>query len=255
MADENKTPDKGNGNETPPAGITPDEVGKMVHGALADFAARKLPGMISESISGIGLEDKIAEAIAKATPKPPEGGDKKKGDGKPDLPPEVQAQLQKLASDLENEKAARTAAEKQRIEIEQARRFDAGLSDFRSAVSQKVRPELLDVFVRDVASGQRRLSVSEDGEARLRVRKAPYKGAPEEEVDLPLGEAVPILLASKDAAPFLPAPGGGSSSSHGTNLPTFTLPSSGGDNNARSEHDKAQAVVKKLQDMGLDPTL
>lgn len=254
MADDNKKPDEGNEND-PPKGVTPDEVGKMVHGALADFASRKLPGMISESISGLKLEDKIAEAIAKTAPKPPEGDGKKKGD-KPDLPPEVQAQLERLASDLEAEKAARTAAEKERVEIEQARRFDAGLGEFRSAVAQKVRPELLDVFIRDVANGQRRLSVNEDGEARLRVRKAPYKGAPEEDVDLPLGEAVPILLASKEVAPFLPAPGGGNGPNqpNGNPLPTFTLPSSGGDN-ARSEHDKAQAVVKKLQDMGINPDI
>jgi hypothetical protein len=245
MADDpSKTPD---GDQ--PKSLSEEDVGRIVNAAVTSQLKRMVPSAISDAVKGLDLDSKFEALAAKLAPAQPE---KPQGEGSASaLPAEVQAQLKKMADELESEKAARVAAEQQRAEIENARRFDSGLSAFRGAVAQKVRPDLLDVFVRDIAHGQKRLTVGEDGTAKLTVRRVPYKGAPEETVDLPLEEAIPLLLSQKDVAPFLPAPGG----QQGGNgqqpaikgLPLGIPVSTGGDS------DKLAASLAAFEKLGIDP--
>jgi hypothetical protein len=249
MPDDKKPDEKGTQDE--PKFVTADEVGRMVHGAMTDLAERKLPGLITKSLESVNLADTIKAEVAKLAPPKddPKGSD---DGGKPTVPPEVQAQLETLAASLEQEKAARENAERSRVELEQQHRRAGAKTAFRDAVSDKIRGDLLPVFVNHYADSQGLLSVNDEGVPLLKVKKAPYKGAPEEDVSLPLDQAVPILLAQKDVHPFLPAPGGqqgdGDQKRRGPLTPPVIPAGADGD-----DVSKADRVVQRLSEMGVEP--
>jgi hypothetical protein len=238
----------GNGPKT----LTEEDVGRIVNAAVTSQLKRALPTAISEAIGAINFGEQIEGAVKKLIPQPPaDNGDGKGGKGQPtsDIESKLQKQLETIATELENEKKARQAAEQAREEAETQRKRDAALSAFRSGVAPKVKPELQDVFVEHF--GSRRLKIDKDGNPLLTVRRAPYKGAPEEDADLPLGEALPLFLASKDVQPFLPAPGG-QQGGDGRGNQRRAVPRVPGSD--ASDSDKADAALATLADLGIDPS-
>ncbi len=234
----------------PPKTLTDEQeqqVGRIVNAAITSQLKRfDVEGKIKEAIEGLDLESKIKSALEGVVPKPGEGGPDK--DKKKDVPPEIQAQLQKLADDLETEKAARKSAEEQRVKAEQDARFNEARSVLRNLLAPKVRPELLDVLVDKLAKLDGRLKVDEDGNATLAVKKAPFKGAAEEDVDLPIDDGVKSLLGSKEIHPFLPAPGGQQGGGGPGKGPGNRVPSSGGGGG----DDLDAAFQKRLEEVGID---
>jgi hypothetical protein len=201
-----------------------------------------LPASIQEAMGGLKLDEQIGAALAKLQPPPPPEGDKA---AKPGTKNELEQQLKDLATKLEQAEAARVAADKLRLETEQARRLDAANTAFRAALQPKLRPELLDVAVSHWGSVQQRLKLDEAGSPVLRVKRAPYKGAPEQDEDLPIAEAIPLLLASEEAKPFLPPPapmpgrGGAGPKQFGSNgIPSYDGP-------ANSDEERAQRAMAK----------
>lgn len=231
--------------DPPPAGITEEDVGRIVNSAVTSQLKRLLPTAIGEAMGGLKLDEQIAAAIAKVSPPPPDDP-KDKGKGtKTDL----EKRLEEMATKLETSEKRASDAEKLRLETEQARRLDAGTTAFRSALQAKLRPELLDVAVSHWGATQQRLKLAEDGSPLLRVKRAPYKGAPEQDEDLPLDQAIPILLAAEEAKPFLPAPaplpgrGGGAPRSSVTDgLTRFDTP-------ANTDEERAQRAATREQEI------
>ena len=200
----------GDGNKTPKP-LTEEDVGRIVNSAVTAQLKRSLPQAVTEAVTGLKLDEQIGAAVAKLqSPKlePPAGGEGDDGGSGRVTTKDLQKQITTLSEKLEASEKKATAADQQRVEIEQRVRFDRGLTAFRSGVQQHVKSDLLDVFVEHHGRTKGRLKVDENGNATLTVKKPPYKGAPPVDEDLPLAEAIPLLLASEEAKPFLPAPGG-----------------------------------------------
>lgn len=236
-----------------PRGLTEEDVGKvigpMVNGAVTNHLKKALPAAMADALAGLKLDEKIAEAMKLATTKAPDDGG---GSGGGKKKTELEAQFAELAGKLEAAEKRALDAERARQDTEAKRQQDAALAAFRAAVAPKVRPELLDVAVSHWATVEGRLKVGEDGTPTVRVRRAPYKGAPEVDEDVPMAEALPVLLAAPEAKPFLPAPAappprGGAPAGRGA----FTAP---GGNGAAPMDDqaRAQAVLEGLARAGLD---
>jgi hypothetical protein len=185
-------------------------IGQTVNSAITTHLKRSLPGAVAEGFKSLNLGETIAAEVAKLAPaKPAEGGgddDKGKGGkGKSSTDPAIEQQLKDLATKLEASENARIAADKARVDAEQKRLLDGAATQFRNGLQPKLRSELLDVAVGHFGKD---LKLAEDGSPLIRVKRAPYKGAPEQDEDVPLAEGLPLLLASEGMKPFLPPPGG-----------------------------------------------
>ena len=228
------------------AALTEEDVGRMINGAFTSQLKRLLPGMISEAVSGLKLDEKLAAIEAKVaeSAKPQEST---KG-GKGSEESETTKELKAIKVQLEEEKAARVAAETARQQADEQRLFDGAKLALRGALKEKANEDFLDDWVDRLAVLDKKLTVTDDGAAILKVKRVPYKGAQEEEVDLPLAEAVPILLARPESKKYLPAPSG--ASGKGARGPTngsatTRVPSANSDNPL----DRAQA---KLAELGIN---
>jgi hypothetical protein len=146
----------------------------------------------------------VTELAPKAEPEPdPKGGKK------PHTDDAVAKQLQDLAGKLEASEKRAAAAEQARADEANSRALDRAKADLRSALQPKVRHEGLDSLVKLLTDADKTVKLGEGGVPLMTVKRAPYKGAPEQDEDLPLAEAVPLWLASESAKFWLPAPGTG----------------------------------------------
>lgn len=228
-------------------------VGQTVNSAVTNHMSRNLGKGISEALKGLNWGEVLGPEIAKLAPKGDDSGGKggggtgaDDGKGKAGGDPVLQQQLSKLAGELEKERQARQESDRLRLETENQRRVDQATTELRGLLQPKLRPELLDVFLRDLTVGQKRLTVGEDGKATLKVKKAPYKGAPEQDEDLPLAEAVQLLLEREETKAFLPAPGGGPGKRGGA-------PGTGGAGAPKTDSkDPLDRVAARLADLGMD---
>lgn len=183
-------------------------IGQTVNSAVTSHLKRSLSGAIAEGFGALKLNETIAAEVAKLAPaKPADGGDddKTKGKGGKGTDPAIEQQLKDLATKLETSESARIAADKARVDAEQKRLLDGAVTQFRNGLQPKLRGELLDVAVGHFG---KELKLAEDGSPLIRVKRAPYKGAPEQDEDVPLAEGLPLLLASEGMKPFLPPPSG-----------------------------------------------
>lgn len=235
--------------ENQPKPLYEEDVGKIVNAAVTSHNGRMQKAL--EASFAAKLEEfktEFSKQFAAPAPKSDKGGDE--GGGKPGTKSELERQIQSLAEKLEASEKARQAEAQRASEIEQQSKFSSAKNAFRSAVAAKVRPELLDPFIELYAGPYGRLKVSEDGKPILTVKRAPYKGAPEQDEDLSLEEAVPVLLASKDVSPFLPAPGGQQGGNgipqQRTQLPAYQLAAQD-----QSDMAKLHAVGEALKAAGL----
>lgn len=259
MAPEGDGGGGGGAPPAPPAGggdpklLTEEDVGRMVNAAITSHLKRsqtETNKLITESIAGLKIDDKLSELVKQIKPvvEPDKDPSGKKG--------EMERQLQDLASKLELSEKRAQAAESARIEADNKRRFDNAMVEFRSMLQPKVRGELLNVAANNWALIEQRLKVAEDGSSTLRIKRSQYKGGPEQEEDIPLVEAVPILLASADAKPFLPAPSGGQQERPGApNARPPRTPAAGNQNPSAadtSDAAKAQAVLDSLAAKNID---
>jgi hypothetical protein len=127
-------------------------------------------------------------------------------DGKQQRDDSVKKDLERFAIELDAERSARKAAEAKTAEVEGQRRFDGAREKLKGLLKEKAHPDFLDDWVDRLTVVQKRLSVGEDGSATLRVRHIPYKGATEEETDLPLEQAVAALLQRPEEKKFQGVP-------------------------------------------------
>lgn len=236
---------EGGGEGTSKPALTEEDVGKIVNSAVTSQLKRVLGPALTEALGGLKLDEKISEAISKSVPA--------KGEEEPEKKAKetaLEKTVRELSEKLEKSEARTTEAEKRNAQIEQDRRFDTGVATLRSQLDGKVNKLYLDDAVDRWAKLEGRLKVGEDGSATFRVKRAPYKGAPEVDEDLPLADAIPLLLASKDAARFLPVPGGGNGTTKTTRAPTGAA-NAGGANGGAS--DPMTKSINDLAAIGVDP--
>lgn len=182
--------------------MTEEQIGAMVNGAVEGKLRKLLPSAMTEAISSLKLEEKIAEAVAKVAPKPPDdtGKDKKPAES------ELEKQIRTLAKNLEDEKAARVVAETAKQQAEERQRFDGARQSLRTALKEKANEDYLDDWVDRLSVLEKRLSFGEDGAPLLKVRRVPFPGAPEGDEEMPLADAVKVLLARPEAKKYLAVP-------------------------------------------------
>ena len=224
-------------------------IGAIVNSAVTTHLSRiDFGAKVTESLGKVEWAKVLTEPLKTLIPQTDSGsgggGDddpsKGKGGGKgKGGDPALEQQLQKLATDLENERKARTLAEQATKDAETKRQLDRANAEVRNALQPKLRDDLLSVAVGHFGKS---LKLDDKGNALLSVKKAPYKGAPEEDMDVPLAEGLPILLASVDMKPFLPPPGGGADPRRGG------TPSAGGGRGAPAldSKDPADRVAARL---------
>lgn len=229
-------------------GLDEEAIGKIVNAAVTSHLKRMIPNAITESLKTIDwggtlgtIVDEKLKSFQPATSSKDESGSEGAA-GKTD--PAIEKQLRTLSEKLEASERRAAKAEEERQQIETQRQRDAAVGAFRSAVQAKVKPELLDVFVDHYTT--KRLSLDEKGNPLFTVRKAPYKGAPEEDTKLTLDEAIPLLLSSKEASPFLPAPGGQQVGG------VVRAPHA---SSSQGSSDPAMRTMEALQKQGIDPSV
>ena len=240
----------GGGDDKTPKPLTEEDVGNIANSAVTAHLKKAIPRAVSDAIAALKLDEQIGTAIAKLAPPAKPAGSEEGGsdDGSGRVTTKaLQQQLTTLQEKLDASEKKSVELERQRIEIEQRSRFDAAKGSFRSAIQPKVRPELLDVLVDNVATVQQKLKVDDAGQTTLTVKRAPYKGAPPVDEDLPLAEAIPLWLATDDVKPFLPAPGGHQEDKK--KQPGYQLQAG-----ANADKDPASAAMAALEAAGIDPS-
>lgn len=97
------------------------------------------------------------------------------------------------------------AANKQAAAEKRAR--DQGAQARLISALSKVKPEVKELLA-TTWNATGKVTFDADGNPMLRVRKAPAKGLPEEDVELPLEDGVSHWLSTKEAEAYLPPPTG-----------------------------------------------
>ena len=231
-----------------PEYVTADDVARVVNSAVTSQLKRALPNTVKAALGELNLDEKIAEVVKTALPQPQEQSETQTDSAKDEATRKMEAAIEKLSKELEAEQAKREAAERASADEAQKRLHTNALVELRSGLEKHVRPEMLDVVVRDLDKGQSRLVVDEAGKASLRVQKPPYKGAPPEDVELPIAEAVGVYTKSDEAKPFLPAPGGQGGERRNATRPTVKhAPPDGG---VLTADQKAENALLAMEEMG-----
>lgn len=199
-------PDPAGGGSGEPKPIFSDEqlaaIGQTVNAAVTSHLKRQ--PTLADQLKAVDWKAMLAPVVTELVPKVEPDPDPKAK--KPVADDATARQLKDLADKLEASEKRSIALEQARVDAEQQRAMDGAQHALRSALQPKVRGELLDLLVRDLTT-QKALKLGENNAPILGVKRAPYKGAPEQDEDLPLSEAIPIWLASEGAKVFLPAPG------------------------------------------------
>lgn len=172
------------------------------HQKRAEVAAKEQADAINARL------EKLSGAFEKLQSPPPDDDKPDGGSGRTtvkEVELRFQKQLQTLQEQLEASEGRYKAAEQLRAATELAHKRSVAMGQFRDAVAGKLNPDLMPAVEAVYAN---RVSIAENGDTLLRVRKAPSKGMPEEDMDLPLKEAVPVFVASDELRPYRPTQGG-----------------------------------------------
>lgn len=235
-------------------------IGQVVNAATTSQLKRMLGPSIAEGLKGMNWGELLTPEITKLVPPPsngsgggdddPAGG--KGGKGKSGNS-ELERRVQELASQLETEKKQRQAADEARQKAEQDRRVDAAKIKLRNALQDKVAPGALEHAVDRLTIVQNRLKVDENGNVTFRVKRAPYKGAPDEETDVSLEEAIPAVLAEEDMKIFVAAPKGNSDGRSpaprgSASFPNYATPAQTDEEKAKRAYEKEQALLSRYGD-------
>lgn len=230
-----------------PKALTEEDVGRIVNAAVTSHLKRSLssslPDAIKDSLAVMNFGQQIEETVKRLLPQQPTD-DKSKDDKKPPKDPEFQRQLQDMATKLEASERRYKESEQLRNKIESQRRFDAARTSLTSALKDKAHPDFLDDWVNKLALVEKRLKVADNGDATLRVKRSPFKGAPEEEEDLPIAQAVPLLLERAEEKKYQAVPNTGDG--RGTRGPSGGAKTTDRRLNADDPLERTRARLEKM---------
>lgn len=200
----------GGGNEPTKPGLSDEqktEIGQIVNAAVTSQLGRAIP----KALEGLKLNELIGKAIKEAMPaQPPPSGDPPKNEP-PKQDPKVallEENLKALTKKLEEADEARKAAEKKS-------RDDGARLALRGALEKTVRPEALEMATRLLFDADKRITFDDSGNPLFTIRRAPYAGAAEEDVAVPLADGAQHWLKSDEAKLFLPPPSASAPGSRG----------------------------------------
>ncbi len=206
------------------------ELAKIVNAAVTSHVKRGLGPAIAEAIKGVNwgetlkldevLDGKLAKLLEETDGD--EGGKGGQQPAKPD--PKITALESKLAE--VTKKFEIEAAERQKA-VQEGRDKDARAA-LRSALTPLVRPEALDIAVRDLYDAQKVVTLDEQGNPLIKVRRKDYAGA-DEVVDMPLSDGVGHWIKTNEGKFFAPAPGSGGEGPKGGQGPRRGNPQLGRD--------------------------
>lgn len=217
LLEENKDPAEGGTGGGGAAAATfteaqQGEIAKIVNSAVSSHLKRGLAPAIGEALKTVNwaetlkLDETLEAKLAKLKEAAPPGGtDPNAVNQPPKVDPQVAAltaKVQELTQNIQRQQDEVKAAK------EQARNEKA-FADLKSALGGQVRPEALDIAARDLFLAQKRVTFDEQGNPLFTVKKAPYAGAAEEDVPMPLTDGVSHWLKSEEGKFFLPAPTAG----------------------------------------------
>lgn len=176
--------------ETQAAAIDANQLAQLVNSAVNAQLKRSLP----KALEGI-----IPTLIEKMKPEPSAEPEPKAGPS-----PEVAAMQKQMAAmkdALDQERLGRLTAERNRREEQTYGVLRQALSD------AKIKPETIP-FVEAYLARTGAIVIDDEGHATMKVSAPLGKGLPDQEQELPIGEAVKLFAKTKAAEPFLPPPGG-----------------------------------------------
>lgn len=229
-----------------PQYVTKDDIAAIVNAAVSSHLKRSLDKSI-----GSALDAALAPIKSKLDAPPPSAEEKTQQKQGPS--PEVAA-LQKQLADMQAAMAKANAD----VAAERKRNHEtAAYSALKSELGGKVRPEALDAAADLIFHARKHVTVDDDGNATFKVRSSRGKGMPEEDLEYQLADGVREFLKTKDAALFLPSPGG--QAANGGRAPQQTRTQQPSqrqspryDSPAASEEEKLRRAVELFAAKGLD---
>lgn len=221
------TPNAAAASEAAPA-LTEERVSQMilagVNSAVTSQLKRTLPKEIEGAMSG--FKDSFAtllnenltpirqsfEARQKQEQEEREKAEKSRQPAATQANAELEA-LKKSMAEREAAQEKRLAAYEAKLkeadakaEAERRKATEAtAMTNLRSALTGVVQPDAVDL-VADLLRARKQVEIADDGSLKMRIRAALMKGAPEEDHELPLAEALPHWTKTKEAGYFLPPP-------------------------------------------------
>lgn len=242
--------DGGSGGGSTAPGLTDEqkkEIGGLISAALKGEGTRMVAKAVEGAVKDLKLGETIAAEIAKL--KPAEEDPAPKG-GKQD--PKIAALETRLAETEARLKAE--AAERQKA-VDEGRAKDARAA-LRSALTPHVRPEALDLATRDLFDAQRRVTIDDQGNVVMKVRRKDYAGN-DEDVDMPITDAVGHWIKTPEGKFMAPPPSGGEGPKGGQGprrsvqtgrdgLPHYDTPATTDAEKIRRAEEREQAYLARM---------
>lgn len=217
--------------------LTPDQITQIINSAITSHLKR-LPDW------GKVIDEKLA-ALPKA-PAPEVVADDKGGKAKGQDP-----QVTALIAKLEEATKVSQQAQERAAAAEKSRREDRALGELRSALIGKVRPEAVDDVSSLLFHVKKMVEIDENGNAFLKVKRAPAPGFAEEDALMPISDGVDHWSKSKAAAIYIPATPPAGAQPPSTPARASKMPSPGQktpapkfEGPARSDNEKIQRAMQ-----------
>ena len=247
----------GGGDPAPP--FTAEQtaaLGTIINQAITSHAKREKP--LAEQLKAIDWKSLLTPVVTELVPQPPESGTPPAPSNQPTKPDPKVAALEAKVTELTT--ALTRQQEEAKAQADKARNVKA-FADLKSALTNLVRPEALDIAASHLFHAQQRVTFDDQGNPLLTVKRAPYAGAAEEEVAMPLADGVQHWAKSTEAKFFAPAPGNnvstnparpgqapqqrGAAKFDGNGLPTYDQPAGSDAERQRRAAERAEFLSQK----------
>lgn len=212
-------------------------MGAMVNQVVSSHLKRQ--PTLADQLKEVKWQDLLAPVVKELVPVP-----EPKEPKKPEVS-EYEKQLAKLTNDFQASERARIEADNRAKASEAARRTDAGKLRLRSVLTGQVNDGALDHVINHLTLVTNRMVVDEDGNAKLRVKRPSFPGAPPEEMEVPIEDGIKDILSESDMKIFLPAPKGSGGSNPGPGGKGFSSVNFTGE--AKTDEERVTRALAKAE--------